>query len=156
MSFKTAVLEPRMVRKPPFSVEAPGYAAVEGETIPRRNIKSPDRLVSQPEDGIESVFDIVKRGARKFGDLKAMGSRTLLKTHHDTKKVKKVIDGQLQEVDKKWTYFELSGYKYISFKEYETLVLEIGSGLRKLGFAKEDRVHLFAATRYVFHLLEDY
>lgn len=147
MSYKTAALEPRSVRKAPFSVDAPGFPAVKGETIPRRNIKSPDKLLSQPEEGIETVFDIVKRAARKFGDLDAIGSRTLLKTHHDTKKVKKLIDGQVQEVDKMWTYFELSGYKYISFKEYETLVLQVGAGLRKLGFVKADRVHLFAATR---------
>jgi long-chain acyl-CoA synthetase len=153
MSFKTANLEPRMVRKGPFSVEAPGYRAVKGETIPRRNIKSPEELVSQPEDGIETVFDIVKRGATKFGDLKAMGWRTLLKTHHDTKKVKKLVDGQVQEVDKNWTFFEMSGYRYISFKEYETLILQVGAGLRKLGFEKADRVHLFAATRLVLLLI---
>lgn len=40
----------------------------------------------------------------------------------------------------------MSGYEYISFKEYEALVLCVGAGLRKLGLVKDDRVHLFATT----------
>lgn len=136
-----------MTRKPPFSVAASGFPDVKGETIPRRNVQYPDKLLSEPEEGIQTLFDIVKRGSVKFGDRKAIGSRKLLKTHHDTKKVKKVIDGQVQEIEKKWTYFELSGYSYMTFKEYETLTFQIGAGLRKLGLVKEDRVHMFAATR---------
>lgn len=129
-------------------MEVPGSTPVQGETIPRRNAKSPNKLISQPEDGIFTLYDLVKRSATKFGDLNAIGSRKLLKTHHEIKKLKKVIDGQVQEVDKEWTYFELSGYSYITFKEYETLTYQLGAGLRKLGLAKPDRVHLFAATRY--------
>lgn len=135
-----------MTKKPPFSVEVPGSSPVQGETIPRRNARSPEKLVSHPEDGVNTIYDIVKRGASKFGDLNAVGSRKLLKTHHEMKKVKKVIDGVVQEVDKKWTYFELSGYSYLSFKQYEQLTYQIGAGLRKLGLVKEDKVHLFAAT----------
>ncbi len=67
--------------------------------------------------------------------------------HYETKKVKKVIDGQEQEIDKKWSYYELSGYTYISFIEYQTMALQIGAGLAKLGLSAGDRVHLFAATR---------
>jgi long-chain acyl-CoA synthetase len=152
MSLKTTFIEPRMVKKPPFTVEVPGSSPVEGETPIRRNIRSPDKLVSHPEDGINTVFDIVKRSAVKFANLKAVGSRKLLKTHHEMRKVKKLIDGHVKEVDKNWTYFELSGYSYLTFKEYETLTLQIGAGLRKLGLVKNDRVHLFAATRYIIIL----
>jgi long-chain acyl-CoA synthetase len=138
-----------MTKKPPFTVEVPGSSPMQGETIPRRNARSPNKLVSQPEDGVNTLYDIVKRGASKFGDLNAVGWRTLLKTHHEMKKIKKVVEGKVQEVDKNWTYFELSGYSYLTFKEYETLTYQIGAGLRRLGLKKPDRVHLFAATRYV-------
>jgi len=60
--------------------------------------------------------------------------------------VKKMVDGKEEEVDKKWTYFELSPYKFISFVEYEQLALKVGAGYRALGLKAEDRVHLFAAT----------
>lgn len=136
-----------MSKKPPFTVEVAGYESVEGETIPRRNARSPDTLLSQPEDGIATIFDIVKKSAEKYGDRKAVGTRKLIKTHNETKKVKKVIDGHVQEVEKQWTYFELSGYSYLTFKEYETIVLQMGAGLRKLGLVTNDRVHMFASTR---------
>jgi long-chain acyl-CoA synthetase len=148
MSFKTTIIEPRMVKKPPFTVEVSGCPQIEGETLPRRNVRTPDRLLAQPEEGISTLYDLVKHSASKFGDHKALGSRTLIKRHHETKKVKKLVNGELQHVDKSWTYFELSEYKYLSYAEYETLTLQIGAGLRKLGLSAPDRVHMFASTRY--------
>jgi long-chain acyl-CoA synthetase len=147
-NLRTAFLEPRMSLKPPFTIEVADSPAVPGETIPRRNVRSPKKLLVSPdEENISTVFDIVKQSSKKYGDRRAVGSRKLIKTHHETKKVKKVIDGKVQEVDKNWTYFELSGYTYLSFKEYETLVLQLGSGLSYLGLKPKDRVHLFASTR---------
>jgi long-chain acyl-CoA synthetase len=145
-NLKNAVVQPRIYHKPPFSLEAPGYEKVEGETIPRRNVNTVNGLQETPSPDIQTVFDIVRTSARKYGNAKALGSRKLITTHHETKKVKKIVDGEETEVDKKWTYFELSGYSYKSFAEYETLTLQLGSGLRKLGLKKEDRVHIFAAT----------
>ena len=136
-----------MNKKPPFTIEVAGCQAVRGETVPRRNVRSPDKLLSQPEPGIETVFDIVKKSAEKFGDRKAVGTRKLIKTYYETRKVKKVIDGQVQEVDKQWTCFELGGYSYLTFTEYETLVLQMGAGFKKLGLARNDRIHMFASTR---------
>ena len=135
-----------MHKKPPFTAEVADVQPVKGETIPRRHIKYP-QLLTTPEAGIATLYDILKRAETKFGDAKAIGSRKLIKTHHEVKKVKKVVDGKVQEVDKKWTYFEMSGYSYLSFKEFRTLTLQLGAGLRKLGLVEQDRVHLFAATR---------
>ena len=146
MSLKNATVQPRIVKKPPFSLEVPGCKPVEGETIPRRHPLSVNKLQDRPEEGIATVFDIVKRSSEKFGNAKALGSRKLIKTHQEVKKIKKVVDGQEQEVDKKWTYFELSGYEYMSFQEYETLTHQLGAGYRKLGLEKNDRIHIFAAT----------
>jgi long-chain acyl-CoA synthetase len=146
MASKSAVFEPRMVKRPPFTVEVSGSPQVEGETIPRRNANYAEKLLSRPEESIATIFDIVKHGASKFGDQKAIGSRALIKKHHETKKVKKMVNGEVQDVDKSWTYFELSGYKYLSFKEYETQVLQLGAGFRKLGLEAPDRVHMFAST----------
>lgn len=146
-SLKTQVFEARTSKTPPFTVGVEGYPVVPGETIPRRNAQHPDKLLTSPEEGVNTIFDIFTHSAKKYPDLRALGSRTLIKTHTEIKKVKKVIDGQLQEVDKEWTYKELSGYSYLTFKEYETLALQIGAGLRKLGLQSYDRVHMFASTR---------
>ena len=138
---------PRMMQSPPFTVEASGYEPVKGETIPRRHPSSKDKLVNSPSEDVKTIFDILKRSANTYGSAKAVGTRKLVKTHQETKKVKKTVDGKTEEVEKKWSFFELSEYKYISFVEYEKMCLQIGSGLRKLGMAKGDRLHLFAATR---------
>jgi long-chain acyl-CoA synthetase len=111
-----------------------------------------DRLVAEPEEGVVTIFDIVTRAARIFGRADAVGSRRLIKTHSETKKVTKVVDGVEQQVDKKWTYFELSEYRYLSFLDYEQHILQVGAGLRKLGLQKDDRLFIFAATRYAQYI----
>ena len=136
-----------MSKKGPFTVEAKGYEHVDGETIPRVHPAAKNGLITVPAEGVNTLFDIVKRSSEKFGNAKALGTRKLIKMHTETKKVKKLIDGQQKEVDKNWQYYELSEFSYISFIEYERLVLQVGSGLRKLGMGKGDRIHLFAATR---------
>ena len=151
MSKNIDVLYPRMAKTPPFSVDADGYEPVEGETIPRRHPLAKHKLITRPSEDVATVFDILKRSADKYGNAKAVGTRRMIKTHQETKKVQKTIDGQTKMIDKKWTYFELSEYSYISFVEYEKMVLQIGAGLRSLGMNKGDRVHLFAATRYKFY-----
>jgi long-chain acyl-CoA synthetase len=143
---KKATVQPKIYSKGPFSKEVPGVEPVEGETIPRRNPDIQDRLVTRPHPDIKTTYDVVRTSAAKYGNAKALGTRKLIKTHKDTKKIKRMVDGVETEVDKVWTYFELSGYTYRSFVDYEKMVLSIGSGLRKLGMVKEDRVHIFAAT----------
>ncbi|KAF8855275.1 acetyl-CoA synthetase-like protein [Acephala macrosclerotiorum] len=148
MSLKNATVQPKIYsdHKPPFSVDAPGYKQVDGETIPRRHPLTVNKLAERPSEDISTIFDIIKRSSEKYGNAKALGTRKLIKTHHEVKKVKKMVDGKEQEVDKNWTYFELSGYEYLSFHDYEKLILQIGAGYRKLGMNKGDKVHIFAAT----------
>ena len=136
-----------MSERGPFTVEASGYKPVKGETIPRRNPASKDKLTTTPSDDVKTIYDILRRSADKYGNAKALGSRQIVTTHQETKKIKKTIDGQTKEVEKKWTYYELSEYSYLSFAEYEKLALEIGCGLRKLGLVKGDKLELFASTR---------
>ncbi|KAI9840364.1 MAG: long-chain fatty acid-CoA ligase [Sclerophora amabilis] len=146
MSPKGQPLYPRLSKKPPFSVDAPGYEPVEGETIPRRNPQAVDKLKTTPEEGVSTLFDILKRSSEKYGNAKALGYRKVIKTHDEMKKIKKIVDGQEQEVDKKWTFFELSEYHYLSFVEYEKLALQLGAGLRYLNMEPNERLHIFAAT----------
>ncbi len=153
MSKNRQPLYPRLSRRPPFSVDASGYEPSAGETIPRRHPAAKDKLITTPSEDVRTIFDILKRSADKYGNAKAVGTRRIVTTHVENKKVKKMVYGEMTEVDKKWTYFELSGYSYVSFIEYEKMCLEVGAGLRKLGMIKGDRLHLFAATRYDLDVL---
>ncbi|KAL8933949.1 MAG: hypothetical protein Q9211_005489 [Gyalolechia sp. 1 TL-2023] len=135
------------VYKPgPYTIEVSGAAQVDGESIPRRTLAAKDGLRLIPVEGVETVYDILRQSAGKYGTAKAMGSRKLLRTHDEVKQTKKMVDGKETTVDKKWTYFEMSKYHFISFLEYEQMALRCGAGLRKLGMQKNDRLHIFAAT----------
>ncbi|KAL1840315.1 hypothetical protein VTJ49DRAFT_568 [Mycothermus thermophilus] len=134
------------VHKPPFTIEAPGYEPVEGETIPRRHPKAKDGLLERPAHDVNTTFDLLRRSARYYAHEPAIGSRKLLHTHKETKKVQKVVDGRTVEVDKEWTYYELSDYSYRTYHEYFTQVLQVGSGLRKLGLVPQNRMYIFATT----------
>lgn len=143
---KSLVPQPKMYKKAPFTAEVPGVEKVEGETVPRRNIRTLEKLSSTPEPEVKTIFDILKRSSEKYGNAKALGKRKLIQIHEENKKIKKTIDGKEVEVDKKWSYYELSGYEYMSFVEYEQLALNVGCGFRALGMKAQDRVHIFAAT----------
>lgn len=116
---------------------------MDGETIPRRHPSAKRKLLEQPESGAATVYDILKRSARKFGKASALGSRKVLDTHVETKKVQ---DGHGGTVDKQWTYYELSDYTYISFVELEQCALRTGAAMRTLGLQRNDRVEIYAAT----------
>lgn len=148
MDYTSGIMPLTQVHKPPFTVDAPGYEKVEGETIPRRHPRAKDGLINTPADDVHTVFDIISRSARIYPNHHAVGSRKLVKLHKETKKVKKNIDGQVKEVDKQWEYFELSKFSYLTYKEYLELVIQIGSGLRHLGLGPDQKLHLFGATRY--------
>ena len=69
--------------------------------------------------------------------------------HKERRKVQKIVDGEIQELEKEWQLFELSKFSYLTFKEYEQLALQVGYGLRKLGLTSKHKLHLFGTTRYV-------
>jgi len=137
----------RMLHKPPFSIEAPGYEPREGETIPRVHPKSKDGLIQRPVPEVATVYDLIKRTADSHPDEPAVGSRKLIKVHKEKKKIPKTVDGELIEVEKEWTYLELSNYGFLTYKEYFSMALQVGAGLRKLGLSPGDKVHIFATTR---------
>ncbi|CAN9082462.1 acetyl-CoA synthetase-like protein [Alternaria alternata] len=143
---KKLMPQAKMYRSGPYTCEAANAEKVEGETVPRRNLAAKEGLIMKPHDNVATLYDVLRHSAAKFGNAKAVGARKIVNVHEETKKVKKMVDGKEQEVDKKWQYFELSPYKYKSFVEFEKMALSVGSGLKSLGFNPQDRLHLFAAT----------
>ncbi|EUC48664.1 hypothetical protein COCMIDRAFT_23635 [Bipolaris oryzae ATCC 44560] len=143
---KKLMPQAKTYRTGPYTCEVPNAPKVDGETVPRRNNAAKDGLIMKPHDDVSTLYDILRHSAAKFGNAKAVGARRIVNVHEETKKVKKMVDGKEQEVDKKWQYFELSPYKYKSFVEFEQMALSVGSALKSLGFEPQDRLHLFAAT----------
>jgi long-chain acyl-CoA synthetase len=134
------------LRKGPYTAEVAGTPKVDGETIPRRNLAATERLKTVPNDDVKTLYDIMRHASAKYGNAKAVGSRRIVNRITETKKIKKMIDGKEQLVDKNWEYFELSGFKFKSFIEFEKMTLAVGSAIQKLGFKPKDKMHIFAAT----------
>ncbi|CUS09527.1 unnamed protein product [Tuber aestivum] len=145
---KKPIPTPALHKRGPFNVQVPGAEKKEGEGIPRRHPSAVTGLVSRLEPDIATTYDIVKRGAAKFGDAQALGSRSLVQIHEETKMIKRMVDGVEQEVPKKWAYYEMSGYTYLSFNEYLARVNTTGAALKALGLKKGEKLQIFAATRF--------
>ncbi|WPH04741.1 Hypothetical protein R9X50_00763600 [Acrodontium crateriforme] len=137
------IIQPRTIKPGPYTIEVEGVAKVHGETLPRRHPLAKDKLLTEPEPGVATLYDVLKRSVRKYGQLDALGSRKVVDTHVETKKVS---DGQGGQVEKKWTFYELSDYSYITFEEFEKQALTAGTALRKLGLEPNDRIEMYAAT----------
>ncbi|KAK4241498.1 hypothetical protein C8A03DRAFT_41111 [Achaetomium macrosporum] len=145
-TFATGPTPLHKVQQPPYTVEASGSQPVEGETVPRRHPKAKDGLIKRPAPDVNTTFDLLRRSAEHYSNEPAVGSRKLISIHKEKKKVPKVVDGQTKEIEKEWTYYELSNYSYMTYKEYFAMVLQVGAGLRKLGLSPKDRLHIFATT----------
>lgn len=142
-------LTPRMVDKPPFTSPVPGIATVEGETIPRRHPAAIPDFVSVPEEGCNTLYEVLIRSARKFSDSKAIGWRKFIKNHTEIQAVRNVVNGQEQSVSKEWSYAELGEYTYIGYREYVELAHMIGAAFRKLGMGQTEKILIYAGTRSV-------
>lgn len=140
-------MSPSRIPKP-GSVEV-GPEKVEGETRIRRSVLSPDKLVTQPWEGIDTVYDVLMYAARTHGTKQSYGYRDLVDTHEEEKEVKKVVGGKEVTEKKTWKYFQLSDYKYLSFQQVKEAAVEVAGALLELGIQKTDVVNVYSATRYV-------
>lgn len=130
------------------SVEV-GPPALPGESRIRRLAKTADRLISQPLDSIHTVYDILEYAARTHGNRNVFGYRDVEKMVEEEKVVKKVVGGKEVSETKVWKYFQLSGYRYVSFLELRGVVGEVARGLIELGVGRGEVLNIYAQTRSV-------
>ncbi|KAJ6626078.1 long-chain-fatty-acid-CoA-ligase [Mycena sp. CBHHK59/15] len=123
----------------------------EGPT--RRLAITADRLVTQPFEGIDTVYDILEYVARTHGSRDALGWRDIVDIHEETKDVTKMVDGKEVVEKKKWKYFQLSDYQYISYVQLRDQVSEIARGLVDLGITADDVFNIYAQTSLNWQLM---
>ncbi|KAH8825446.1 hypothetical protein DL96DRAFT_1682483 [Flagelloscypha sp. PMI_526] len=97
----------------------------EGESGVRRLSIAADKLITQPFAGIDVVPDILEYAAKTHGSRDAIGYRDVLKTHIET-----------NDAGKKWTYWELSEPKWVSYTHVKDWVGDVSKGLHSLGIHK--------------------
>lgn len=113
----------------------------------RRSVFAAEGIQRIPAPGVHTLYDVLQRSARKFPNNNALGYRTLETMIEEEKEVKKVIDGVETTVVKKWSYFQMSGYQYLTYAEVSQTVHDIGAGFRHLGLKEKAKVEIFAPTK---------
>ena len=121
----------------------------DGEGAVRRLAITADRLVTRPLEGIEVLPDVILWAARTHGSREALGWRNVIDIHEEEKEVRKIVASKEVTETKKWTYFELSDFEYISFLDVQERVLELARGLLHHGLLKTDVFSIYAQTRCV-------
>lgn len=133
-------------------VNVPIGEARKGETAPRVNgdLKNKEPIKRPLGLKCNTVYEFLTEVFERGGNRKCMGFRDVIDIHKEKKMVKKVVDGDEVEVEKTWFYYELSGYKYQTYKEVFELAHDYGRGLVKLGLkpGNTDKLHIFAATSH--------
>jgi len=115
------------------------------EGAPRRNIKFADSLVVRP-DGIETVPQLMRDAATKFGEHRCFGVRRVIK--YEKKQVKTMVEGK--EVEKTHTIPWMSDYEWRTINEVMRDIKDFGFGITRgtsspLEF--DNTVAIYASTR---------
>ena len=130
----------------PGSVEV-GEENIVGGPRTRRLAFASKELVTRPFEGIDTVHDVLDYAARTHGTKNALGWRDVIDIHEEEKEVKKTIGGKEVTETKKWKFFQLSDYKYLTFVEVKDAVSEVARGLIELGITSDEIVNVYSTTR---------
>ncbi|EPY52941.1 long-chain-fatty-acid-CoA ligase Lcf1 [Schizosaccharomyces cryophilus OY26] len=111
-----------------------------------RNVNSVKELTTTLDDKTKTLYDVLANAVKRYGDNDAVGYRDLIKEHVEEKMITKVVNNEKKEIPKKWSYFELSDYKYLSFNQFYEKTMRLAGGLRKFGLKAGDKLELYAST----------
>ncbi|ORZ06831.1 hypothetical protein BCR41DRAFT_373940 [Lobosporangium transversale] len=112
-----------------------------------RNVMANEGLLDNPRppfyDGLKgrTMTHLFEYMADKFGDKDSMGWRDIVKVH----KVEKQ-SANPEEKPKTWMTYELSDYKWMTYRQAKDYADQIGLGLKRLGVDKGDCILIFAST----------
>ncbi|PVF94705.1 acetyl-CoA synthetase-like protein [Serendipita vermifera] len=112
----------------------------------RRAAHQKDELISEPAPGVNTVSEFLDYIARVHGEKPCMGWREVVDVIEEKKEVTKTIDGKVVKETKKWDYFKLGGYQYVSYTEVRERAHNIAKALLELGVEKGDTWNIYATT----------
>ncbi|CCH59116.1 hypothetical protein TBLA_0B02740 [Henningerozyma blattae CBS 6284] len=131
-----------------YSVEV-GPQKDKTETAPRRATYAKEGSIERPKDfKSKTVYEFALECCQRGKDRKALGWRNIIDVVTEKKIIKKTINGKETEVEKNWSYYHLSDYKYITYVQLASNIHAIGRGLIDLGLkpGESDKVHIYAST----------
>ncbi|WPK26914.1 hypothetical protein PUMCH_004282 [Australozyma saopauloensis] len=122
-----------------------------GETAPRRKASQKNGALERPADmSATTLPEYIEECVAKHSSRNCMGWRDLLEVHNEKKTITKVVDGEEQQVEKNWTFYEYSSYKYSTFKETLVAIKALSKGLAEIGLKpnQTDKLHIYASTSH--------
>lgn len=124
-----------------------------GETAPRRKTSQKDQALERPvECKATTLPEYIEECVSRYSTRNCMGWRDLLEIHNEKKTITKIVDGQEQEVEKNWTFYEFSKYKYSTYAETLETIRNFAKGLTELGLKpnQQDKLHIYASTSHLW------
>lgn len=104
-----------------------GTAANDKETPCRRSIKSPaNALVTSPSNGVKTAYDMLKYAVKLHSAKPLFGQRDINRIVEEEKQVVKKVAGVEKTETKKWKFFELSSFSWMTYGEVSEATLQIG------------------------------
>ncbi|KAJ1930547.1 long-chain fatty acid-CoA ligase, partial [Linderina pennispora] len=128
-----------------YSVVVPGTGN-DHETPTRRHPAAANGLIDCAEPGVKNIYDGLLHGLKVRPDTNAMGKRDVMGTVTEDKVVKHKVNGEMTSVTKKWSYFKLSDYKWMTYRQIADYTKTLGSGFLQLGLKSASRVVVYAPT----------
>ncbi|KAJ3379459.1 long-chain fatty acid-CoA ligase [Entophlyctis sp. JEL0112] len=125
----------------------PGSVATATSTGVYRSNMSPGALLETPAPGMNTVHELFQIKSREKPDAEVFGQRRLIRMVEEEKEViKKLPTGEEVKELKKWKFFELSPYEWMTWKHADQLISQYASGYRALGLAPGDKLTIYAET----------
>ncbi|KAJ3169237.1 long-chain fatty acid-CoA ligase [Geranomyces variabilis] len=128
----------------PRAIEVGEPTATRGRA--RRNIRSLHGLQERPHEDIRTVHDVLIHSVRVNGTKRAMGTRPIIRQITEEKEITKMVAGVPTKEIKKWNFYELGAYSWMTYNDVKEAACRIGAGLRQIGLKADDRLTLFAST----------
>ncbi|KAJ1947035.1 long-chain fatty acid-CoA ligase, partial [Linderina macrospora] len=127
------------------SVELEGTGSVH-ETPVHRYPTATHKLMDSALPNLLTVYDALQYRIGQEPDKKSLGKRSIIEIVTKDKQVKRTVNGTVETSTKKWSYFRLSDYSWMTYKEIGEATKSLGSGFVHLGLKRDSRVMVYAPT----------
>ncbi|ORX51649.1 acetyl-CoA synthetase-like protein [Hesseltinella vesiculosa] len=118
----------------------------------RRSALMPEELLRIPDTTVHTLFDVLNYSMKKYGDRQCFGFRSIEREIEEEKDIIKYVNGEEVREKKKWKYFQLSGYKYLTYRQVAKETRFLGAGLIHLGLSEKSKLEIFAPTNMAWLL----
>ncbi|KAJ1990682.1 long-chain fatty acid-CoA ligase [Coemansia spiralis] len=118
----------------------------ESETPTRRFYTAADAIVDRADPNITDIYSALLHGQKERPNNDLLGKRDVLGTVTEDKVVQHKVNGKMESMNKKWSYFKLGEYKWMTYTQVSDYTKDLGAGFRKLGLEPKSRVLIYAPT----------